>query len=291
MAQISFKPYALAGRLEYYLPWKGPAAALLNPASLSETGTVQVDYASSSILATEPGSPFLQVSAALPFGISTGIAGQWTSRKLGNWNAVILESVYAPMLALSWPFSPEAENRVAAGAAFPLHHFNAFGAVESFSFGMDIGLLSTNRLPHPFGEVRTGFIIHQLMQPEVSLPDERGAYEIPREFDVSLTWTLADGMVEFHSEFFRLAEDASEGPVTQDEFDIKNFGLEFNPTSWIGFKLERTATGARTIGTIFRYDMMSKWRQRLELDLSHDNLNVVDEGRGFIASGNLSAGF
>lgn len=294
-AQISYKPLSLADRMEFYLPWKGPGAAMFNPASLSELGTVQLDIAGRSPMSILPNHPFLQAAVRLPLGLAAGIAGQWNTSKIDNSNAVFMEDVYVPMLAAGWPIDPEAPFQGAIGMAFPINHFNAFGAVKSTNTSMNISALMINRIPGPFGEARIGLVLQGLLQPEVTLPDGRGAYRVPREIDAAFTWTLADGVFEVHAESYRILEDVREGLSYRNglvlHFRFSTFGLEYNPTDMVGLKLENTVFRYRTLGVIFRFASMARWRQRLEFNFTHDALSAVDEGRGFMWSAALSAGY
>lgn len=224
-------------------------------------------------------------------GLAAGIAGQWNTSEIDNSNAIFMESVYVPMLAASWPVDPEAPLQAAIGLSFPIHHFNAFGAVKSINTSMNIGALLINRIPGPFGQTRIGLVLQGLFQPEVELPDGREAYRIPRETDITFTWTLVDGMFEFHAECYRIFQAASQVSTYPDEFTLKTFGLEFNPIDMIGLKLEDTAFANRTLGIILRLPSMSRWKQRLEFNFTHDMFSAMDEDQGFMWSAALSTGY
>jgi hypothetical protein len=179
------------------LPSEGPAAARLNPASLADVGLASAAYGHYGSMSGKSGIGFVQLALGmpgeflpLPVGLAAGFGYMYQDLGVDGRNATYEETEYDPGLSIRLPADPETPWHLEAGLTFAIHEYNAFNAVESYSLGIDVGMLYSVRVsPGLFG---LGFAYHGLKSPHIRLPDENGGYyRIPGWMEPSFAWTSA----------------------------------------------------------------------------------------------------
>ncbi len=315
-AQVSYKEIGLQSQAQRALPSTGPGSALLNPAALGETrlafaqrGTFmsRAGYFPTLLYFSDDMSGFYQLAATLPpsmlpgipLAFSAGFASHSNATPVDGSNAIYRESIYLPGMAVSWPAERDAPYGLSLGAALPVYTFNSFGAVQSRSYGVDLGILGR---VSPWGHrLRMGLDIQHLRRPRIRLPDGRGHYALPGILEASMHWSTPGEMVQVHWER-NLWEgwDESGGPRPDDEVGIGSWEVEVRPIGWLGLKVEKPYWSSwRSLGLTFQ-PVLGRVRPRLEFALSHEKVPTPppgflfgdsrEEGLGLVQSMTLGVG-
>jgi len=300
--QVAYREDGRIAAAQRSLPSTGPGSAWFNPAALSETRLAHGQAGAFTSVSGKSGRDFWDLSAALPaslapwlpVGISAGFGRDANESRIDGSNAIYVEYISRPSLAVAYPAAAEAPLRLAAGLAFPTYGFEAFGAAKSTSTALDLGLLGILE-EKGTGRFRIGFTYHNLVQPEVKLPDFRGSYAIRGWWVTSFGYAAPGEWMRFLWElYYEEAEPASEGPNHESSFGKNAFELEVRPQPWMGIKAEVTRVASHSsLGAAF-YPQFGRWpiRTYLEANIGHDRLDVPgmgwllgppqDEGRGYL---------
>lgn len=306
LGQLSYREDGNVSAAQRVLPSTGAAAALSNPAALDETRRLHLQNGEIQSISGKLDRNFIHASVAplgfirpdFPFGFALGFAGTWIDSYLDNSNAVYREMTFAPSFALFWHGDRDRLKSVSLGFAFPIQGFNAFGAVKSIGYSLDLGILGS--VPVGRSRLAMGAALRNLANPEVKLPDGRGYYEVPGWTEASLHWTSPEKRWDLHLEHFISESQATGGP-SESEMGINGWEVEFRPIPLVGVKVERPRAGSLTgFGTVFR-PAFASWRTHFELTLGHDKFSIpgmswlfgetMDEGRGYVFAYSLGAGF
>lgn len=153
------------------------------------------------------------------------------------------------------------------------------------------------------GDIRGTLAYHNLMEPEVELPDGRGDFAIDGWVELAIGWTSPNKGVRLHWEqFLREKRDPSEGPDEEEPlFGINGWEIELRPHPFAGLKLEKTRQGGLSclglvVNPVFGKEGTVDFL--LEANISHDKVGLPkflvgdwsDEGRGMIYTLSLGIG-
>lgn len=247
--QIAYKEEGHISLAQRVVPATGPGSSWSNPAAFSETRLAHAQGGNFNTVSGKGWRGFMHLSAAtpadlfpgLPLLFSGGIDYTRQDSKVDNSSAVYRESVIAPGLAVS-TIPAESGWRAALGASIPTVGFNAFGAVESRSSALNLGLLGFHA--GKAGTFRLGTAVHYLISPEVRLPDGRGTYAIPGWTEVSLGWTSPGSRFRIYWEqYFSGEEETGRPGSAAGPTGMSGWEIEFRPHPILGLKAERTRIG------------------------------------------------
>jgi hypothetical protein len=245
MAQpiLSYNAGSSTALWDFELPWSGPGAALFNPARLTESRYGSALFSRYQTASGKFPVNLIQGGANAPLGFAAGFAYSWNGSRIDNSVAYFQEATTFPMLAWRLPMLVSGW-RLDVGAGLPIYYFNAFNAVRSSDFSLDLGALGTLQTPSSSGRLQFGLAAHDLLPVRFNLPEpaENFRARYPR-FDFSSEWTspretwdlfLVMGLEETPPE--------SLGGPKRDNFS-KGYGVEFRPLPCLGLKWEVTRYG------------------------------------------------
>jgi hypothetical protein len=281
--------------MQLQLPWHGPGSALLNPAGIGSTNHAFLQVGRFSSVSGKDLHRVYQAAVAtgdlLPVLLAAGFGGYSNGSIIDGSNALYLERYYAPSIAIATPDGGLLSRSLSLGMAFPIHAFNAFGVVESFAFGVDLGIHWAGPALERYGRPQLGLAIANLVRPEIDLPADREEYMLPRAYSALLTWTSPGSLAELHAEYQFTAWDPEEGPARSDRSELRSWGVEVRPWEYVGFVLQRTRNGPVSLGSSVR---LAHPALRAAIHLAHDRFRRVwpawlqgigeDEGRGYLLS-------
>jgi hypothetical protein len=240
-----------------------------------------------------------EARTGLPVGIAAGFGGWSNNSVIDGSNAVYEESLIFPGLAVAWRPGFAGLASLSLGAAIPIHKYNAFGAVESRSNALDLGLLAGFS---PGGSsLQAGFAYHNVLRPEVRFPDGRGVYKIGEWASISLAWVPPGRWARLHWEWHLPDVRREKLLLHFQEVEVNAWELEWRPRPMVGLKFERTRSGGQSSwGLILRPEQAPLKALYLEVNAGHDRFRpsapawlfgkAPDEGRGASIGLSLGAG-
>ncbi len=230
-AQVGVSPSNLEGVsnwMEFQSPWDGPAAAFFNPAMVAETNRFDLSAGAVATESGKGGAEAYSASVAVFTGIYAG--AQWVENGsvIDGSNAIYTESILSPTLAYGWKGIAGSGYSLDLGASFPCQNMNAFGAVSSNMYGLDLGLhLLWPTLPHKLGRFHGGFALHNAFNTGVELPDKSAEYKPEWHGENSIFWEGLGGYVDlFASNAFYGDVDKSERLGEPNRYFWKSAGGE-----------------------------------------------------------------
>lgn len=305
--QVSYKSVTMISAEQRVLPATGPGSSLRNPAALAETRLAYVQYgrfytaSGKSVVGFRQASVTLPTSLwpALPVAFSAGLGATGNDTKIDNSNSIHRVAAWSPGVAVSWPASRDRKHSLALGLATTFSRYNVFGALKTTSTDLDLGILATFS---PRGHLlRTGTAWHNLVRPEIELPDRPFPYRADGWIEWSLAWASPGRMFNLYWERYFLEIDGSApggGSSRDGVTGVSGWEVEFRPIPWVGVKWEKTRdAGFSSVGTILR-PTFGRLGLFLEWCVGHDKFpagpewligKTVDEGRGFLYSATLGA--
>jgi hypothetical protein len=293
-AQISYKNMPHHS-VQLQLPWYGPGSALLNPAGIGFTNHAFLQVGHFSSVSGKDIHRVYQAAVAtgelLPFILAAGLGGYSNGSKIDGSNALRLNRYYAPSIAIATPDGGPLSRSLSIGMAFPIHAFNAFGVVESFAYGADLGIHWSGQNQEFFGRPQLGLAVANLVRPEADLPADMEGYLLPRAYSALLTWTSPGNLAELHAEYQFTVWDSKEHQGRSDRSELRSWGMEVRPWEYLGFVVQRTRNGPVSFGSSVR---LVRPAFRAAVHVTHDRFRRVrpswlqddgqDEGRGYLVS-------
>jgi TolA-binding protein len=284
-----YKPHAYQQN-DWFSEFGDNTALYVNPASIAENDQIEVAVGLFQTISGKAGQEF--ISAVHPFGYnhSLGLSVFENGSEIDGSNAVYLENAYTIGYAMRGPFMfPNGlSNKLALGANLSVIQFNAFGAVKSFGYGLDVGLsynpFSTSR----WGHMQIGLAMQNVLQPKVKLPEDKGGeYSIPQNINVALFWRGFNNRLELAGDIsvIDFNHAAEEGGTGKELVGSARTTYYLSPL--LGIKAKITKLGYPVIGATVNVKRVNLFRYlQLDLDMSHDKLTEItggqDEGRGFV---------
>ena len=281
----TYKPHAYQQN-DWFSEYGENTAMYVNPASIAENDQIEVAVGLFQTISGKAGQEFISAVHPFDYNHSVGLTVFENGSKIDGSSSVYLENAYSLGYALRGPFfmPPGIANKLALGVNATLIQFNAFGAVKSFGYGVDLGIgynvFTTSRQGH----LQLGLSVQNVLQPRVKLPDGAGEYTIPRNVNGSLFWRGFNNRLE-------LAGSASVIDVTHEPSEGGGQGREFAPSArmtyylspLLGIKAKFTKLGYPVVGATVNVKRVNLFRYlQLDLDMSHDKLSRQPEDRGFV---------
>ena len=289
-----FQPARQIDLEQFNLPWDGAGAAVFNPALLAETHRLDVRAAFFNTASGKSGTDFYQGAARIYRGLSVGLAYFSNASAVDGSNALYVESILTPMLAYGLDGLAGSGYSLGLGAAVPRHAFDAFGAVKSHTYSLNLGVHLTWPDLGLAGRFHTGFGVRNLFSQGIRLPEDFGAkYDGLRpNYDLSVLWDSIFRCVDLYSEYnLHARPDRSTGSFDDNVPFVKSLGAEYRPIPMLGVKVERTWLKTWTAGLVLQVPVKAAVIGA-EADFSHEKVFAAqDEGRGFLWSLALNAGY
>lgn len=283
---LSYKPHAYQQN-DWFSEFGENTAMYVNPASIAENDQIEVAVGLFQTISGKAGQEFISAVHPFDYNHSIGFSVFENGSQIDNSNSYYLENAYVLGYAyrMPWWMPNGISNKLAVGANFTLIQFNAFNAVKSFGYGVDLGLsynpFSTSR----WGHLQLGLAVQNVLQPQVKLPPPNTqSYKIPMNMNLSAFWRGFNNRLE-------LAGDFSEVDLVHDQAEGGNAGPEpvfsarttYYLSPLLGIKAKFTKLGYPVIGATVNVKRVNLFRYlQLDLDMSHDKLALQDEGRGFV---------
>lgn len=296
-AQMQASPFQPARQIDeeqFNLPWDGAGAAVFNPALLTETRRVDVRAAFFHTASGKSGTDFYQGAVRIYRDLSAGLAWFSNSAAVDGSNALYVESILTPMLAYGLDSLAGSGYSLSLGAAVPRHAFDAFGAVKSHTYSLNLGAHLTWPSLGMAGRFHTGLGVRNLFSQGIQLPEDFGAkYNGLRpNYDLSVLWGSIFGCVDLYQEYnLHVHPDRSVAPFDDHVPFVKSLGAEYRPIPALGVRVERTWLKTWTAGLVLQVPVKAAVIGA-EADFSHEKIFAAqDEGRGFLWSLALNAGF
>jgi TolA-binding protein len=282
---LSYKPHAYQQN-DWFSEYGDNTALYVNPASIAENDQIEVAVGLFQTISGKAGQEFISAVHPFDYNHSVGFSVFENGSQIDNSNSYYLENAYTLGYAYRMGrFMPNGiSNKLAVGINLNVIQFNAFNAVKSFGYGVDLGLsynpFSTSR----WGHLQLGVAVQNALQPQVKLPPPNSQfYKIPMNVNVSAFWRGFNNRLE-------LAGDVSAVDIAHVESEGGN-GTEIVGTArttyylspLLGIKAKITKLGYPVIGATVNVKRVNLFRYlQLDLDMSHDKISFDDEGRGFV---------
>jgi TolA-binding protein len=281
----SYKPHAYQQN-DWFAEYGENLAQYVNPASIAENDQIEVGVALYQTISGKAGQEYLAAVHPFDYNHSVGLTVFENGSKIDGSQSVYLENTYT--LGYAYRLGTKAPNglahKLALGANFSLIQFDAFGTVRSLGYGVDLGIGYNPFTTSRYGHLQIGLALQNALQPKVERPNNAGAYNIPRNVNVSLFWRGFNRKLE-------LAGSASLIDVTHESTEGGK-GLEpvasgratFYLSPLLGIKVKYNKQGYPVLGATINVKRVNLFRYlQLDLDLSNDKLAPNnDEGRGFV---------
>lgn len=286
--QIAYKPHFYQQN-DWFAEYGENTALYVNPASIAENDQIEIAVGLFQTISGKAGQEFISAVHPFDYNHSLGFSVFENGSKIDGAKSVYIENAYSLGYAyrLGFGMPNGLANKVALGASATMIQFNAFDAVKSFGWGVDLGIgynpFSTSR----YGHLQLGLAVQNVLQPNVKLPENAGSYKIPRNLNASFFWRGFNNSLELagSGSLIDITHDGAEGPGGNEFVPTVRATYYLSPL--LGLKLKLTKLGYPVAGATVNVKRVNLFRYlQLDLDMSHDRLQTLtgheDKGRGFV---------
>lgn len=294
-AQLAFMPNLPLAALQVPAPWDGPGAAIYNPAFITETRRMYAGASYFQTVSGKAGLTLIQGAAALPAGLKMGLTWFHNRKAIAGSNAVIMESILAPMAGWGTDKLGGSDFHLGFAFAIPIRRMNAFNAVKSTSSGLDAGInLIFPEFGGRMGRLHLALGSQNLLAGKVELPEDNPSlaefkYEpFKPAYSASTLWSGLAGILELHLDQKLQTDTYVDGgslgygnTLGGAAELLTSYGAEVRPIPYFGMKLERTWLEYWTAGA-HGYIPIEGFDLEITFDVTHDKLSKRDEGRGML---------